>query len=82
MIEKTDKDTKSNPPNTVEETRTLKVQLTKSQHALATLAANLRGISVSEYLNFAVAEAALRDTKDLGKIRTEVVNSLKERRKQ
>ena len=82
MPENTINKTKPGPSNTADETRTLKVQLTLSQHALATLAANLRGITVSDYLNFVVAEAALRDTTDFGKVRAEVDNSLKSRRKQ
>jgi hypothetical protein len=64
-------------------TRTLKVELTQLQHALVTLAANLKDVSIAKYLSTVVAEAAVRDTQDLNKIRSEVDNDLKEaRRKQ
>ena len=63
-------------------TRTLKVELTQLQHALVTLAANLKDVSIAEYLSTVVAEAAVRDTQDMNKIRSEVDNDLKARRKQ
>lgn len=63
-------------------TRTLKVELTQSEHALVTLAANLKDESIAQYLSTVVAEAAVRDTQDMNKIRSDVDNNLKARRKQ
>ena len=61
--------------------KTLKVELTLPEHALVTLAANLRDETIADYLARVVAEAALRDTQDMNKVRTEVDSGLKARRK-
>jgi hypothetical protein len=62
-------------------TRTLKVELTPQEHAFVGLAANLRDETIAEYLSRVVAEAAMRDTQNTEKIRAEVNEGLKARRK-
>jgi hypothetical protein len=81
MAEKDNKNRASEAESKKKANRTLKVILTPSVHTLVTLAANLREETIADYLARVVAEASLGDTQDMNKVRIEVDNNLKAKRK-
>jgi uncharacterized protein (DUF1778 family) len=58
--------------------KVLKVHLTRQQYALISIAANLKGKKLSQYVLNAATREAMRDTQDMNKIRSEVDSDLQE----
>ena len=49
-------------------TKQMKVFLTIQEHAVVTLAANMKGMHVGDYMKLAVIEQAKKDAKEMNKI--------------
>jgi uncharacterized protein (DUF1778 family) len=58
--------------------KVLKIHLTRQQHALISIAANLKNKKLSQYVLNAATREAMRDTQDMNKIRSEVDSDLQE----
>ena len=50
------------------QTKQMKVFLTIQEHAVVTLAANMKGMNVGDYMKKAVIEQAKKDAKEMNKL--------------
>jgi uncharacterized protein (DUF1778 family) len=55
-------------PNDKSSTKQMKIFLTIQEHAVVTLAANMKGMQVGDYMKKAVIEQAKKDAKEMNKI--------------
>ena len=52
----------------ISQTKQMKVFLTIQEHAVVTLAANMKGMNVGDYMKKAVIEQAKKDAKEMNKL--------------
>lgn len=64
MSKKTSNETNASTPPT----KQMKIFLTIQEHAVVTLAANMKGMHVGDYMKQAVIEQAKKDAKEMNKI--------------
>ncbi|MDA1252794.1 MAG: hypothetical protein O2820_26685 [Planctomycetota bacterium] len=64
MSKKMPNDKSTNKPAT----KQMKVFLTNQEHAVVTLAANIKGMNVGDYMKKAIIEQAKKDAKEMNKL--------------
>ncbi len=62
------KKTPNDKPTDKSQTKQMKVFLSNTEHAVVTMAANMKGMQVGDYMKKAVIEQAKKDAKDINRI--------------